>query len=110
MALRLVPCAAEGDFAIITDSERDSINMKDYTYKTSGVCARQIDFSIEDGKLHNVRFTGGCPGNTAAIGKLLEGADAKATMDLLRGNQCGARGTSCADQLSRGIEQALAGL
>ena len=84
--------------------------MKDYTYQTTGVCARKIDFSIEDGKLHNVRFTGGCPGNTAAIGKLLEGADAKTTMDLLRGNQCGTRGTSCADQLSRGIEQALAGL
>ena len=84
--------------------------MKDYVYKTSGVCAKSVAFSIEDGKLHNVRFTGGCPGNTAAIGKLLEGADAKATMDLLRGNQCGARGTSCADQLSRGIEQALSSL
>ena len=84
--------------------------MKDYSYQPTGVCARKIAFSIEDGKLHNVRFTGGCPGNTAAIGKLLEGADAKATMDLLRGNQCGARGTSCADQLSRGIEQALASL
>lgn len=81
--------------------------MKDYTYQPTGVCARKIDFSIEDGKLHNVRFTGGCPGNTAAIGKLLEGADARATMELLRGNQCGARGTSCADQLSLGIEKAL---
>lgn len=83
--------------------------MKDYVYTTSGVCARQIAFSIEDGKLHNVRFAGGCPGNTAAIGKLLEGADAKATMALLKGNDCGGRGTSCADQLARGIEQALAG-
>ena len=82
--------------------------MKDYVYKTSGVCARQIAFSIEDGKLHNVRFSGGCPGNTAAIGKLLEGADAKSTMDLLRGTDCGGKGTSCADQLSRGIEKALA--
>ena len=56
----------------------------------------------------NVRFAGGCPGNTAAIGKLLEGADAKSTMDLLRGTDCGGKGTSCADQLSRGIEKALA--
>ncbi|MBR1921893.1 MAG: TIGR03905 family TSCPD domain-containing protein [Kiritimatiellae bacterium] len=83
--------------------------MSDYTYDTTGVCAKRIFFSVEDGKLHNVRFAGGCPGNTAAIGRLLEGADAKATMDLLRGNDCGGRGTSCADQLSRGIEQALAG-
>ena len=82
--------------------------MKDYVYKTSGVCARQIAFSIDDGKLHNVRFSGGCPGNTAAIGKLLEGADAKATMGLLRGVDCDGKGTSCADQLSRGIEKALA--
>ena len=82
---------------------------KDFVYSTSGVCARQIAFSIEDGKLHDVRFAGGCPGNTAAIGKLLENADAKATMELLRGNDCGGKGTSCADQLSRGIEKALAG-
>ncbi len=82
--------------------------MKEFTYTTSGVCAKQISFSIDGGKLHNVRFAGGCPGNTAAIGKLLEGADARATMNLLRGNDCGGRGTSCADQLSRGIEQALA--
>lgn len=82
--------------------------MKDYIYDTTGVCARKISFSLEDGKLHNVRFMGGCPGNTAAIGKLLEGADAKATMELLRGNDCGGRGTSCADQLSKGIEKALA--
>ena len=81
--------------------------MKDYVYKTSGVCATQVAFSIEEGRLHNVRFTGGCPGNTAAIGRLLEGADARATMDLLRGNDCRGRGTSCADQLSRGIEVAL---
>jgi len=81
---------------------------KDYVFGTSGVCAKQIAFSIEDGKLHNVRFAGGCPGNTAAIGKLLEGADARATATLLKGNDCGGRGTSCADQLARGIEKALA--
>ena len=82
--------------------------MKDYSYDTAGVCAKRITFSIEDGLLRNVRFAGGCPGNTAAIGKLLEGADAAAAMKLLRGNDCGGRGTSCADQLSRGIERALA--
>jgi len=84
--------------------------MKNFTYSTTGVCSRQISFAIDGGKLHNVRFTGGCPGNTAAIGKLLEGADARATMNLLRGNDCGGRGTSCADQLSRGIEKALSSL
>lgn len=60
--------------------------MKTYTYQPKGVCARQIHFSIEDGKLHQVHFDGGCPGNLSAIGKLLEGRDAKEASALLRGN------------------------
>lgn len=82
--------------------------MTTYTYPTRGVCSQLIDFDIEDGKLHNVKFTGGCAGNLAAIGKLVEGTDAKATADLLRGNTCGRRPTSCADQLAKAIDKALA--
>ena len=82
--------------------------MEKYTYIPNGVCARKIDFEIEDGKLHNVKFTGGCDGNTKAIGKLLEGADAAHTVEVLKGNKCGMKGTSCADQLAKGIEEALA--
>ena len=82
--------------------------MKEYTYTTSGTCSKEIAFSIDEGKLHDVRFTGGCNGNLKAVGKLVEGADARQIMELLRGNQCGVRGTSCADQLSKAIEQALA--
>lgn len=78
-----------------------------FTYKTSGVCSRQINFDIVDGKLHNVSFVGGCPGNLAAIGKLVEGQDAKAIADLLKGNDCRGRGTSCADQLAKAIEEHL---
>lgn len=81
--------------------------MNQYTYQTKGTCSRQINFSLENGKLHDVSFVGGCPGNTAAIGKLLEGADAKWAVSILKGNQCGNRGTSCADQLAIGVEQAL---
>ena len=81
--------------------------MEHYTYTPSGVCARQIDFDMEDGKLHNVKFTGGCDGNTKAIAKLLEGADAAKTVEILKGNLCGMKGTSCADQLARGIESYL---
>lgn len=82
--------------------------MKTYTYQPKGVCARQIHFSIEDGKLHQVHFDGGCPGNLSAIGKLLEGRDAKEASALLRGNLCGTKSTSCADQLAQAIEQAIA--
>ncbi len=79
-----------------------------YTFRTQGTCSQLIDFNIEDGLLHDVRFTGGCAGNLAAIGKLVEGADAQAIADLLRGNTCGRRPTSCADQLSKAIDEALA--
>lgn len=81
--------------------------MQDYTIQTNSVCARQISFSIENGKLHNIKFYGGCPGNTLAISKLLEGADAAKTVQILKGNDCRGKGTSCADQLAQGIEKAL---
>ena len=82
--------------------------MKNYSCKTKGTCSREISFAIEDGKLHDVRFVGGCPGNTLALGKLLEDADAKRAVAILKGNPCEDRGTSCADQLARAVEQALA--
>ena len=66
-----------------------------FEYAPQGVCSRKINFDIIDGKLHNVRFTGGCPGNLIAISKLVEG------------NQCGMRGTSCADQLAKAIKSFL---
>ena len=81
--------------------------MEHYTYSPKGVCSVKIDFDVEDGLLHNVQFTGGCNGNLKAIGKLVEGADAESTARLLEGNTCGPRPTSCADQLSRAIDQAL---
>lgn len=81
--------------------------MQNYTIQTNNVCARQISFSIEDGKLYNIKFSGGCPGNTLAIGKLLEGTKAQRAVELLKGNDCRGKGTSCADQLARGIERAL---
>lgn len=81
--------------------------MAQYSYRPRGVCSQQIRFELEDGRLHGVAFRGGCDGNLKAIGKLVEGADAQHVMTLLRGNDCGGRGTSCADQLSRAIEAAL---
>lgn len=80
--------------------------MKSYSYQTAGVCSKQINFNVDDaGKLHDVKFIGGCPGNLLAIGKLVEGKDAKEIADLLRGNDCRGRGTSCADQLALAIDE-----
>lgn len=81
--------------------------MKNFHVKPKGVCAKEISFDIEDGKLYNVHFTGGCSGNTAAIGKLLEGTSAVRAVEILKGNICGSKKTSCADQLALGVEQAL---
>ncbi|MBQ9064196.1 MAG: TIGR03905 family TSCPD domain-containing protein [Blautia sp.] len=82
--------------------------MSTFSYTPHGVCSRNITFDLEDGKIYNLRFAGGCNGNLKAIGLLLEGADAKQAADTLRGNDCGGRGTSCADQLSKALDQALA--
>lgn len=79
--------------------------MAAYNYTPTGVCSRQISFEIDDeGKMHNLKFQGGCNGNLKAIGLLLEGADAKEAARILKGNDCNGRGTSCADQLARAIE------
>ncbi len=81
--------------------------MKNYTVNVSGVCASAISFSLDEGKIYNIKFLGGCPGNTLAISKILEGTSAKRVVDLLKGNDCGGKGTSCADQLARAVEDAL---
>ena len=78
-----------------------------YTYRTSGTCSALIDFDLEDGKLHNIVFTGGCNGNLKAIDALLEGADAEFALERLSGITCGWKPTSCPDQLSRAIRKAM---
>ena len=79
-----------------------------YRYKTKNVCSSEINFDLEEGKLHNVVFTGGCNGHLKAIGKLVEGMDADQVIALLRGNTCGPNFTSCADQLTKAVEAAKA--
>ncbi|MCR5773698.1 MAG: TIGR03905 family TSCPD domain-containing protein [Lachnospiraceae bacterium] len=79
--------------------------MQHFTYYPKGVCSRQIDFDLdEEGKIHDLKFVGGCDGNLKAIGILLEGTDAREAAERLRGNDCRGRGTSCADQLSKAID------
>ncbi|MBO5637033.1 MAG: TIGR03905 family TSCPD domain-containing protein [Acidaminococcaceae bacterium] len=82
--------------------------MKTYSYTPKGVCSKLITFGIDDeGKLRNVKFVSGCPGNLMAIGKLVEGKDPKEIIGILKGNDCAGRGTSCADQLALALESAL---
>ena len=78
-----------------------------YTYKTRGVCASTINFEIDNGIVSNVSFIGGCNGNLKAIAKLVEGMEAEKLISILKGNKCGFKQTSCADQLAIAIEKAL---
>ena len=78
------------------------------TYKTKGTCSQEIHFDLKDGKVYNVSFVGGCNGNLKGISKLVEGQDAQRIIDLLKGNTCGFKSTSCPDQLAIALEQAMA--
>ena len=78
-----------------------------YEFITSGTCARKINFTIEDGIVTGVSFMGGCNGNLKAIAKLVEGMEAKKVVELLEGNICGMRNTSCADQLAKALKERL---
>ena len=78
-----------------------------YTYKTRGTCSTKIEFDLNDGIVSGVRFTNGCNGNLKAISKLVEGMEAKKVIELLAGNTCGMKPTSCADQLAKALTEAL---
>lgn len=80
-----------------------------HTFTPRGVCSTKIDFDLEDGKISNLVFTGGCDGNLKAIAKLVDGKDAGEIASILEGNDCRGRGTSCADQLSKAIKEAVQG-
>ena len=78
------------------------------TYKTHGVCSREIRFEIKDGKIEAVQFVGGCAGNTAGIAKLVVGMNADDVIRKLEGTPCGMRPTSCPDQLAKALKQLTA--
>lgn len=78
----------------------------DYTYTTKMVCAKQINFHIEGNVITNVSFLGGCNGNLKAVSKLVDGMTVEQIEEKLKGNLCGMRPTSCADQLAIAVRQA----
>lgn len=77
-------------------------------YRTKGTCSRQIDLTIEDGIITDVKFYGGCNGNLQGISRLVIGQRAEDVAKTLKGVDCGGKGTSCPDQLAKAIEAALA--
>jgi uncharacterized protein (TIGR03905 family) len=77
-------------------------------YQTKGVCSKSIEFEIDsENKVRNVKFNGGCSGNTQGVGRLVEGMDAQEAISRMEGIRCGMKQTSCPDQLAQAIKQAI---
>ena len=82
--------------------------MFSYDFTPTRVCPRNIhvDLSDDGNTIEGVRFDGGCNGNTKAVAKLVKGKPVDEIIELLAGNQCLNRGTSCADQMTIALAQA----
>lgn len=74
-------------------------------YTPAGVCSRHISVEVEDGVIKDVRFTGGCHGNTQGIGALARGMKVDDLISRCKGICCGNKGTSCPDQLAKALEE-----
>ena len=75
----------------------------EFTYTPHGVCSRQILLELDGNKVSNVRFIGGCSGNTQGIARLAEGMDVDELISRLQGIRCGSKPTSCPDQLAKAL-------
>ncbi len=78
-----------------------------YTYYPKGTCSKQMDLELEDGIIKEVRVLGGCNGNLQGISSLVRGMKAEEAIERLAGIRCGFKPTSCPDQLSIALRQAL---
>ena len=81
----------------------------EYNYKTKGTCSREISFEIDNGKVKNVQFFGGCNGNLKGISALVEGLDVDEVIRRVEGIRCGFKSTSCPDQLAQALKAAKNG-
>ena len=76
-----------------------------YEHQNKGTCSRSVLFDIEDGKVKNVQYIGGCNGNLKGIGALVEGMEIDEAIRRLEGIQCGMKATSCPDQLAQALKE-----
>ena len=81
-----------------------------YEYTTKGTCSRSILFDVEDGKVKNVHFIGGCNGNLKGIAALVEGLSVEEVISRIEGITCGMKSTSCPDQLAQALKEVKASL
>jgi len=78
---------------------------KNISYKTRGVCSREINISVTDGIIDEVRFLGGCHGNTQGVAALVKGMAVDEAISRLSGIRCGFKNTSCPDQLAEALKK-----
>ena len=76
-----------------------------YSYKTEGVCARNITFDVKENKIFNLKFEGGCNGNLKGLSAMVEGQEVDSVIDRLEDIKCGSKSTSCPDQLSKALRE-----
>ena len=76
-----------------------------FEYETKGVCSSKISFEVDNNKLRNVKFYGGCNGNLSGISSLVEGMDVDDVINKINGTKCGIRSTSCPDQLALALKE-----
>jgi len=74
------------------------------TYKTQGVCCKEIQVDVSDGVISDVKFSNGCDGNLKGMAQLVKGRKADEVIANLSGIKCGSRGTSCPDQLATALK------
>ena len=80
--------------------------MKTYTYTPKGVCSMKITFDVDENDIvSNIKFTGGCNGNTQGVAALANGRKKDELISLLEGIRCGFRPTSCPDQLAQALKE-----
>lgn len=80
-----------------------------YSFRPQGVCSREMRVELNDqGVIENLEVVGGCSGNLQGISALVRGMSAQEAIERMKGIRCGAKSTSCPDQLARGLEQILA--
>lgn len=78
-----------------------------HTYIPRGVCSTKVDFELDGNIVKNVHFSGGCNGNLKAISALVEGMPVEEVTKKLSGITCGMKATSCTDQFSAALKQAV---
>lgn len=74
--------------------------MKKYVFEPKSVCAKEIEFSLDNDTIYGLKIKGGCPGYKEAISILAEGMHKDEFINKLGGIECGNKNTSCVDQIA----------